>query len=162
MAVTSARAALNREPFAAPVTAALQNRAAASRAHPLAEPVNFLPAAIVGLERALHVELPLGYGKKMSLRYEPWSLPNRAAAVKSNRGSLRALSRALGRLSRRFSLRPGHSGEYCAARVGSAREPQARAPSPRSTDLPRADDARTHPGKERCEQESSRASLFGA
>jgi hypothetical protein len=45
---------LYREAFAASFTAALQNGAAAPRAHAFAEAVHLFPAAIVGLERALH------------------------------------------------------------------------------------------------------------
>jgi len=47
-------AASDRETFAAPVPAALQNGAAAAGAHALAEPVDLLPAAIVRLKRAFH------------------------------------------------------------------------------------------------------------
>ena len=47
-------AASDRETFAAPVPAALQNGAAAAGAHALAEPVDLFPAAIVRLERAFH------------------------------------------------------------------------------------------------------------
>jgi hypothetical protein len=47
-------ATLYREAFAALRTAALQNGAATPRAHALAEPVHFFPAAIVRLKRALH------------------------------------------------------------------------------------------------------------
>jgi len=49
-------AALDGETFAAPVPAALQDGAAAAGAHALAEAMDLLPAAIVRLERALHVE----------------------------------------------------------------------------------------------------------
>jgi hypothetical protein len=50
-------AALDRETFAAPVPAALQDRSAAAGAHALAEAVDLLPAAIVRLERALHFRI---------------------------------------------------------------------------------------------------------
>jgi hypothetical protein len=57
MAESPGAAVLDRETFAAPVPAALQNRAAAAGAHALAEAVDLLPAAVVRLERALHLEL---------------------------------------------------------------------------------------------------------
>jgi len=54
-----ASAELDRETFAAPVATPLQNRAAASGAHPLAETVDLLPAAVVRLKGALHFDWPL-------------------------------------------------------------------------------------------------------
>ena len=53
---------LYREAFAASFTAAPQYGSAAPCAHPLAEAVHLFPAAIVGLERALHLTWPL-FGK---------------------------------------------------------------------------------------------------
>jgi len=61
-----AAAELNRETFAAPVAAPLQDRAAASGAHPLAESVDLLPAAVVRLKGALHSGLPRRKGWRVT------------------------------------------------------------------------------------------------
>jgi len=58
MGIASVETVLDRETLAAPVTATLQDRAAAPGAHSFAEAVDLFPAALVRLKGALHCKMP--------------------------------------------------------------------------------------------------------
>ena len=131
MAASYGKVALDREAFAASVATALQNGATTARAHPLAESVDLLPAAIVGLERALHVRLPLRVWETthpdtspavyliagLGVNLIPGLAPAPASRIRTPHPSL----------SPRFSLRDVEPRAYSATRVGPGRE-QSLAP----------------------------------
>ena len=98
MGIASVETVLDRETLAAPLTAALQHRAATSGTHPLAEAVDLFPAAIVRLKGALHCRSASKIGL-IAFGHERWSLPGRGSRVNSEtwidfKANLRARGRA--------------------------------------------------------------------
>jgi len=121
---------LYREAFAASFTAALQYRAAAPRAHPLAEAVHLFSAAIVGLKRALHLKWPLN-GKRTS------RLRASECTESQDSGSIRkAVGPRAVRGSKIFVARPRTPRVHCAGREGRERDPSHSRSRSSPTGLP--------------------------
>jgi hypothetical protein len=126
-------AALDRETFAAPVAAALEDRPAAPGAHPLAETVNLLPAAVMRLKCALHLGMPRtlrGWIPRVCASHGVY--PTRPHAVKRRPRAVRAAKNArwigrggrrAGRVAKNFVARSEPPDVKCAPRQTPAASP---------------------------------------